>query len=107
MVRRPSYLTKDESYQVMVREDEKREKVFRQSCPYGLTEYDLQRLFGDDELMAFRWWMRGQTMTICDGQSYNHDTQEYEPTPCSDSPHGIVAYPWDVERYLSGMPVVD
>jgi hypothetical protein len=71
-----------------------------------MTEPDLKEVIGPD-LSDFNHWMRGQTMSICDGRSYNHEAGQYEPTECADTPHGIVAYPWDVERYLHGYPVID
>jgi hypothetical protein len=45
--------------------------------------------------------MNGQTQTICDGREYNHEAKEYKPTACADSPHGMVVYPWDLERYMN------
>jgi hypothetical protein len=78
----------------------------KQSCPQGLTESDLEEVIGK-ELDDFHHWMRGQTMSICDGRSYNHEARQYESTECADSPHGIVCYPSDVQRYLRGLPVID
>lgn len=26
---------------------------------------------------------------------------------CKDNPHGVVVYPWDLERFLEGLPVID
>jgi hypothetical protein len=113
----------------------------KQSCPQGLTESDLEEVIGPD-LSDFNHWMRGQTMSVCDGQRYHHNrvhTEEcgkdsmpgtrwsekahaegdpftwrcgydggyYEPSECAGTPHGIVVYPSDVERYLCGYPVID
>lgn len=50
--------------------------------------------------------MNGQTMMLCDGRRYNHDAREYE-VACGGVAHGVVVYPWDVERFLAGLPVVD
>ena len=30
-----------------------------------------------------------------------------EPSKCADNPHGTVIYPWDVERFILGLPVID
>lgn len=80
--------------------------AIKQSCPQGLTHSDLDELLGDRR-EEFNRWMVGQTMSICDGRSYNHELREYELTECADSPHGVVAYSWDVERFLAGLPVID
>lgn len=34
-------------------------------------------------------------------------TGHYEDTVCKNNPHGPVVYPWDVKRYLMGLPVID
>jgi hypothetical protein len=34
-------------------------------------------------------------------------TGYYEPTVCVDNPHGVVAYSWDVQRFIFGLPVID
>lgn len=78
------------------------------SCPYGLTQADLDELFpGPAARARFSYWMRGQTCMLCDGRSYNHERGEYEPTACADNPHGVVTYPSDVQRYLLGLPIID
>lgn len=62
-------------------------------------------------------WMSGQTMAICaqDPQRQWIDDEsapgglrlvEIGPSLC-DEPHGTVVYPWDLERYLAGLPVID
>lgn len=80
----------------------KREE-FAQSCPQGLTDIDVSRI-----LVKHFWkWMRGQTLSVCDGRSYNHATKEYEQTECHECPHGAIVYPWDMERYLARWPVID
>lgn len=81
----------------------------RQSCPLGLTTSDLVELFDNDEvkLARFNYWMVGQTMSICEGRAYNYEKKCYEPDECAATPHGIVVYRWDVERFLAGLPVID
>lgn len=77
-------------------------------CKYG---YTLSQLLDDvfsgdqerfDSLMK---WMYGQTMTLCDGRLYNHETKEYEKG--CDEPHGPVVYTHDLRRFLLGLPVID
>ena len=44
----------------------------------------------------FWGWMGGQTMMICQGES-----------PCTEA-HGMpIVYPWDLQRYLDGGPIID
>jgi|SRR6185437_48399 len=121
-----------------------RSQTLKFSCPLGMTDEDLRKLFPTNtELSKFLHWMRGQTMSICDGSSYHHirvhnescrkpydigiesmkdeahtDESDFnwrcgydggyeEDTQCKDNPHGVITYPWDVERYLRGLPVID
>lgn len=74
-------------------------------CKYGYTRAQL-RVILDNNMGDFDTWMRGQTMTFCEGKSYNHDTRQYEEA-CGGVAHGIVVYPWDLQRYLDGGKVVD
>lgn len=51
-------------------------------------------------------WMHGQTMTLCEGGRYNHDTKSYEEK-CDGVAHGPVVYRWDLDRFLAGRPIID
>lgn len=73
-------------------------------CRLGYTKKQLTDILGD-RLEEFNRWMIGQTVSSCDGVSYNHSTEEYESTGCG--PHGIVVYSWDLSRFLDGRAVVD
>lgn len=73
-------------------------------CRYGYTAIQLARILGP-RLPTFQAWMAGQTQAICDGRTYNYDTGQYEPSGCG--PHGVVAYPWDFNRFLAGQPIID
>lgn len=75
-------------------------------CPHGVTRAELAGILGD-RLGAFDHWMRGQTVSICEGRRWDHDKKEYQPTACADSPHGVVVYRWDLQRFLDGGPIVD
>lgn len=74
-------------------------------CSCGYPAYQLKEVLGD-RLPAFWQWMRGQTVTLCEGKRYNHDTKEYEED-CGGISHGAVVYTCDLERYLLGLPVID
>jgi hypothetical protein len=76
------------------------------SCPQGYTEEDLRTILGP-RLNEFVKWMYGQTMSICDGLKYDYDKRDYEPTGCYSRPHGAVVFPWDLERFLDGLPIID
>ena len=73
-------------------------------CQYGYTEEQLSTILGE-RIDAFNHWMRGQTMSICDGRRYDYDKGEYEDTGCG--PHGVITYRWDVQRFIDGRPIVD
>ncbi len=77
------------------------------SCPIGYTREDLLAMFGTVGIDDFDQWMRGQTQAICEGRRYNHDKKAYEPDACEHTPHGVVAYTWDVERYIDHLPPLD
>lgn len=75
-------------------------------CRLGYTAEQVKALTGDRE-QEFWHWMRGQTMAICEGQKFNRDTGEYE-TSCGGVAHGMtIVYPWDLERFLKGLPIID
>lgn len=73
-----------------------------QDCELGYSEALLAEKLPQDQYHHLMYWMRGQTMCICTGQRYNHDTKEYESTACAGNPHGSVLYPWDVKRWVDG-----
>jgi hypothetical protein len=73
-------------------------------CRLGYTDSQVSAIVGA-RLKEFNFWMAGQTMAICDGRQYNFATEEYEPDDCG--PHGVVVYPWDLERFLDGRPILD
>lgn len=99
------------------------------TCPYGVTQDELQSILGP-RLEDFSKWMVGQTGSICDGRRYvyarahnaacPHDDGDvytwecdyiegghYEDTECAGNPHGLLIYRSDLERYLRGRPVID
>lgn len=78
-------------------------KKLAPECQYGYTDAQIQQMF--EEPKKFYSWMRGQTFSSCDGREYNRDTEQYVATNCG--PHGFVYYPWDVYRYVNGLPVID
>ena len=73
-------------------------------CLYGYPWPQL-KLILKDRYLHFVLWMNSQTVTICDGTKYNHETKQYELTLCG--PHGSVVYKWDLERFLAGRPIID
>jgi len=74
-------------------------------CEYGFTDTQVKEIMGSREA-EFWTWMRGQTSCFCEGRAYNHEKKAYEPS-CGGYAHGSVVYPWDVSRFLAGMPVID
>jgi hypothetical protein len=78
------------------------------SCPLGYTAEDIKAiLVSDHRFLEFQKWMYGQTMSICDGLQYDRDKRDYRPTGCYSRPHGAVVFPWDLERFLDGLPIID
>ena len=74
-------------------------------CALGYTDAQLDEILGDRRA-EFDHWMRGQTIALCEGRLYDHDTREYYES-CGGVAHGAATYPWDVESFLAGLPVID
>jgi len=80
------------------------EMIPEPECAYGYTAEQLEQILGKD-LERFYGWMYGQTMTLCQGEKYNHETKSYEEA-CGGIVHGPVVYSLDLARYLAGRTVV-
>lgn len=74
-------------------------------CKYGYTDNQIRLILGD-KYNSFARWMFGQTMSICSGMEYDHDTRKMLPSGCGRA-HGTIVYPWDLERYLERKPIID
>lgn len=76
-------------------------KTFPQpDCPYGYSVAFIEEILDEETLQEFKFWMRGQTMSICGGRRYNHELRQYEPDECEKTPHGGVVYLYDLHRFL-------
>lgn len=73
-------------------------------CKYGYTQDQLEQMFGV-ALPVFKRWMRGQTVMVCEGVRYNHDTNKYEDDCVTG--HGMITYAHDVARWLGGREIID
>jgi len=67
-------------------------------CRWGYTNSQINEILGD-RVDDFTKWMTGQTMSICEGKAYNHKNKEYVEV-CNGIHHGVVVFPWDLERFL-------
>lgn len=74
-------------------------------CEYGYTRGQLKIILGS-RLPDFDKWMNGQTGAICEGRSYDHETSKYVIS-CGGVAHGMVVYSSDLQRFLTGKPVID
>ncbi len=75
------------------------------ACKCGYTRNQVEAIMGD-RLQEFDKWMYGQTMTLCEGKSYNHETREYEEA-CGGVAHGGVVYDHDLRGFLAKRPITD
>jgi hypothetical protein len=75
-------------------------------CRFGYPVAQLTKLFSNQKMDHLHYWMRGQTMTLCEGRRYNHNTGEYEVS-CEGVSHGVVIYRHDLIRFLEGGPILD
>lgn len=78
----------------------RRDPLPKPVCPYGYTARQLNDLLGDARANEFWRWMRGQTLMLCEGWSYDHDRRENVPDACNGHPHGVIIYPWDFQRWV-------
>jgi hypothetical protein len=69
------------------------------ACQLGYPRDAIEQILAED-IATFDEWMHGQAVAICDGRRYDHDRRDYDETGCG--PHGVVVYPWDLDRYLNG-----
>lgn len=74
-------------------QDRKRLNLPAPECVYGFTEPQVREIMGD-RLDRFHWWMRGQTISGCQGEK-------------CERAHGGVVYEHDLVRFLDGRPIVD
>ncbi len=76
-------------------------------CESGYTKTQLDQILRNRRMeLEFTAWMGGQTQSLCEGRKYNHETKEYEEA-CGGVAHGSVVYPWDLQRFLDGFPIID
>lgn len=68
-------------------------------CRGGYTYHQVQEIMGEREDEFLRW-MAGQTMMICGGQSDGGERK-------CEVAHGMVAYSYDVKRFLAGGEILD
>jgi hypothetical protein len=79
-------------------------KLPEPECSLGYSGTQLQSFLGV-MFTDFCHWMRGQTVSLCDGKFYDHTLKQEIDSNCG--PHGVVVYADDVLRYLQGKPVID
>jgi hypothetical protein len=78
------------------------------ACPYGYTRKQIVEILATStRVEEFDKWMRGQTMSMCQGKSYNYEMRVYEPSACAGNAHGTVVYRHDLERFLQGLEPLD
>jgi hypothetical protein len=77
-------------------------------CESGYPEWQIEEILqkAGRAMTEFSQFMYGQTMTLCQGEKYNHDTRSYYEC-CGGVAHGGVVYPWDLERFLQRKRVID
>lgn len=73
-------------------------------CDRGYSFDLLSETLGAERFAELMDWMNGQTMMLCEGRRYDHDTREYYAT---HDAHGPVVYAWDVSNFLRGGPIWD
>lgn len=81
------------------------EKLPEPRCRFGYTVEQVEEIMGG-RFDEFTHWMRGQTMSICDGTTWDYYLKKAVPSGC-EGPHGTVVYVWDVNRFLEGRPIID
>lgn len=72
-------------------------------CPYGYPETQLERILGD-RMPEFFKFMRGQTVSLCEGREYNYERKAYFETGHT---HGVIFYEGDVRNFLGSRRWID
>jgi hypothetical protein len=75
-------------------------------CEMGYPADQLRRMYGEQGYRRLMLWMDGQTMTLCEGRSYDYSRNRYVQA-CGGVSHGLVVYGHDVQRWLAALPVID
>lgn len=75
-------------------------------CEGGYPWSQIDTIFDVETVKRLEKFMAGQTMMLCEGRRYNHDTQDYREA-CNGVAHGGVIYPWDLQRFMDGAPIID
>lgn len=75
-------------------------------CPMGYPWTQLQRELSEAQQASLAEYLSGQTGYICNGLRVDSDGRQAR-TACYESPHGMVTFKGDVERWASGLPVID
>lgn len=78
-------------------------------CPFGYSEQQVREILARNGKTEEEWgnFLFGQTVALCDGRTWDEESRLYHPSPCFQEPHGTVVYPWDMDRFLQGLPVID
>lgn len=75
-------------------------------CESGYPWGQIETFLSAEQFAELMDWMHGQTMSLCEGRRYSHETKEYSEK-CGGIAHGPVVYRWDLERFLAGGRIVD
>lgn len=75
-------------------------------CEGGYPWTQLEQIFDKQQIARLQIWMRGQTMMLCEGRKYSHETMEYYES-CNGTAHGGVVYVYDLHRFLTAGPIID
>lgn len=75
-------------------------------CESGYPWSQIETFLDSGEFACLMDWMHGQTMSLCDGRRYSHETKKYSEK-CNGVAHGTVVYAWDLERFMRGGPILD
>lgn len=73
-------------------------------CALGYTHSQIEEILGQ-RTEEFWLWMSGQTVALCNGTKYDYQNKAMLDTGCG--PHGGAVYPWDLQRFLDGLPIID
>lgn len=83
----------------------KRLSIPAPACVMGYPQAQLCTFMSHAQEKDFLQWMVGQTVGVCDGRRYDHDTKTFSETGCG--PHGTVVYAHDLMDWFAGKPVTD
>lgn len=75
-------------------------------CESGYPWTQIEEFMDEQQVHRLEMWMEGQTMMLCQGKRFDHDSGLFYES-CGGVAHGGVVYPHDLHRFIEAGPIID